>query len=417
MGPITLFDKSFLQSLSVDESVWFDHFFYPVICPTFYVETLADLKKPNLRRTAEEEVGIIADKFPDMHSAPLPYYQAMAISNLMGQKIPMTGQIPLANARPVKSGKHKGAVYEPSPEFEAFRRWQLREFDAIERKFASDWRQKIQTLDLKSIADGFQQLGISGRNCQSLEEAKSIADAFVNRNGQPFERLKLAYLFLAVPREHHQSIMMRWTFSNCPPLSIHARYAAHVLTLDVFFQIALAAGHISTDRPSNRLDIAYLYYLPFCQLFVSSDKLHRKCAPLFLRDDQRFIWGHDLKGALSALDRHFGSLPENRKENGLKDIAPYPPLEFNSIVSQSWDRYLPHWRDHASEASRKLDFDPDAVKKLTNLIKAPSLSPNNVDFAPEEADVTSIRRVINKNKGKWWQLPRDLNSDDDENQP
>ncbi len=28
MGPIALFDKSFLQSLTVDELVWFDHFFY-----------------------------------------------------------------------------------------------------------------------------------------------------------------------------------------------------------------------------------------------------------------------------------------------------------------------------------------------------------------------------------------------------
>ena len=417
MGPITLFDKSFLQSLSVDESVWFDHFFYTAICPTFYVETLADLKKPNLRRSAEEEVGIIADKFPQMHSLPTPNHLEMAIGNLLGQDVPFTGQIPIGGGRPVKSGDHTAVVYEPSPEAEAFRRWQVREFDAIEHEFASDWRRKIQTLDLKSVADGFQQLGISGRNCKSLADAKSIADTFVNRNGQPFERLKLAYLFLAVPKEHHQSIMMRWTFSNCPPLSIYAPYAAHVLTVDVFFQTALAANHISTDRASNRLDIAYLYYLPFCQVFVSSDKLHRTCASLFMRDDQSFIWGQDLKSALSELNRHYSTLPDNEKEKGLMHIAPYPPLELNSIVSQLWDKHLPNWREHASESPHKLDFDPAAVKKLTNLIKGPSVPPNNVDFALEDADVTSIRRVINKNKGRWWQLPRDLKVDEDENQP
>lgn len=178
MGPITLFDKSFLQSLSVDESVWFDHFFYTAICPIFYVETLADLKKPNLRRSAEEEVGIIADKFPQMHSLPTPNHLEMAIGNLLGQDLPFTGQIPIRGGRPVKSGEHTGVVYEAAPEAEAFRRWQLREFDAIEHKFASDWREKLQTLDLKSVADGFQQLGISGRNCQSLKGAKSVADAF-----------------------------------------------------------------------------------------------------------------------------------------------------------------------------------------------------------------------------------------------
>ncbi len=60
MGPIVLFDKSFLQSLSLNESVFFDHFFLPVICPIFYVETLADLDKTVREgRTPEQEVGII----------------------------------------------------------------------------------------------------------------------------------------------------------------------------------------------------------------------------------------------------------------------------------------------------------------------------------------------------------------------
>ena len=341
MGPITLFDKSFLQSLSVDESVWFDHFFYPVICPTFYVETLADLEKPKLRRSAEDEVGMMADKFPEMHSAPVPYYQSMAISNLMGQKIPMTGQIPLANTRPVKSGKHKGAVYEPSPEFEAFHRWQLREFDAIERKFASEWRKSVQSLDLKSVADGFRQLGISGRTCRSLTEVKSMADDFVNKNTQPFERLKLAYLFLSVPQEYQQSIMMRWSRFNCPPLADYAPYAAYVLTLELFFQFALAADHISSDRASNRLDIAYLYYLPFCQVFVSGDKLHRNTASLFMRDNQRFVWAQDLKCALSTLDTHFSSLRQSDKGEGVVYIAPHPPIEFESIVSRLWTNTYP----------------------------------------------------------------------------
>lgn len=59
MGPIALFDKSFIQSLSTDESVWFDQFFLPVVCPVFYVETLADLAKaPRDGRTAEGEVRI-----------------------------------------------------------------------------------------------------------------------------------------------------------------------------------------------------------------------------------------------------------------------------------------------------------------------------------------------------------------------
>jgi hypothetical protein len=49
MGPTTLFDKSFLQSLSVDEATVFDRFFIPVVCPMFYVERLPTLKRKCVR--------------------------------------------------------------------------------------------------------------------------------------------------------------------------------------------------------------------------------------------------------------------------------------------------------------------------------------------------------------------------------
>jgi hypothetical protein len=45
MGPITIFDKSALQALSLDEAVWFDAFLLANVVAVFYVETLADLEK------------------------------------------------------------------------------------------------------------------------------------------------------------------------------------------------------------------------------------------------------------------------------------------------------------------------------------------------------------------------------------
>jgi hypothetical protein len=43
LGPITIFDKSALQALSLDEAVWLDNFYLANITPLFLVETLADL--------------------------------------------------------------------------------------------------------------------------------------------------------------------------------------------------------------------------------------------------------------------------------------------------------------------------------------------------------------------------------------
>ena len=71
MGPNTLFDKSFLQSLSADEAVWFDHISLQVVCPIFYVETLADLAKEPGKRSVEDIVADISRKFPEWSGAPL----------------------------------------------------------------------------------------------------------------------------------------------------------------------------------------------------------------------------------------------------------------------------------------------------------------------------------------------------------
>ena len=115
VGPITLFDKSFLQALSVDESVWFDHFFLPVICPLFFVATLADLTKQQRSgssRTPEDEVRVIADKTPVLSGVPCVHHSQLCIANLLGHQAPHFGQIPLAGGRPVRGagGKPGGCL-------------------------------------------------------------------------------------------------------------------------------------------------------------------------------------------------------------------------------------------------------------------------------------------------------------------
>ena len=169
MGPITLFDKSFLQSLSLDESVWFDHFFLSNVCPLFYVETLADLEKSVRNgRTPEQEVRIIADKFPEMHGTPNAFHLDMCIANLMRNPVPMTGQIPIAGGHFVKVDGKTGTVFKKTPEADAFSRWQRQEFIEVERLYARIWRMALSTLDLDEVAKGFKSSGIDGKSCKIL---------------------------------------------------------------------------------------------------------------------------------------------------------------------------------------------------------------------------------------------------------
>lgn len=291
MGPTTLFDKSFIQSLSIDESVWFDRFFLPVVCPIFYVETLADLAKtPRDGRTAEREVRIIASKFPEMQGSPCVEYSELSLANLMGHEVPMDGRVLRPGGRAVSGGGRTGIVYDQSLEDAAFERWQKEDFANVERLFAARWREQLKAIKLDDIAGRVRSLGITPQSCRSLPEAYKLAAQIAGSNERTVEQVGLAIRLLCIQQKHHRPISKRWHNAGRPSLSKFAPYTAFVLTIEVFFQIALAAELISTNRNSNRTDIAYLFYLPFCQVFVSSDRLHQKVASLFLRPDQEFVW-------------------------------------------------------------------------------------------------------------------------------
>ncbi len=410
MGPTVLFDKSFLQPLKMDESVWFDHFFYPVVCPIFYVETLADLKKSGSAREPEDEVRIIADKFPEMHCAPTPHHWDMAVGDLLGNHVPMTGQTPIVGGRHVKPRGFKGTVFEESEEAKAFSRWQAKEFSALEHEIAQDWRRRLESANLRRVADEFSEVGVFQGRCKTLKDAKARADALVNATDNTLETLSLVCGVLEVRQKIRSKIMNHWLDAKMPLLTHFAPYAAHRLIVDTVFQIALENDLISPVPHSNRVDIAYLYYLPFSHVFVSTDKLHRKWAPHFLREDQSFIWGPNLKRALSKLNEYYSAFPDSEKEKGLMAFAPYPPKEIAPIVLQLWDKHLVRSPGATTEQTT-LDWDPEHANVLKDIINAPSVPHDEAGFDSQGADFMSIRHVVPHKKGSWWLVPRDIESD------
>jgi hypothetical protein len=412
LGPITLFDKSFLQSLSVDESVWFDHFFLTNICPLFYVETMADLEKsPQKGRTVEDEVKIIADKFPEMHGMPCAHHTQLCIANLIGQEIPMTGQIPLAGAQLVKTDGKNGAVYEPSPEAEAFSRWQKREFLEVEHRFAKVWRRSLAPLDLELVAREIRMLDIDATSCKNLEEAKHLAQSVVARRSRPAVRMKQALMSLDIPASLHSRVLQQWMQANYPPLIRYAHYAAYVLTVILFYKIALAAHLISNERPSNLIDVAYMFYLPFCLMFVSSDRLHEKCASLFMRVNQTFVWGPDLKYGLDELNKYYLELPETERNKGIYSFASDPPEIGNNIVRRLWSQLLPKWHKNGEKDTVDTTEISPTIDEIRRMASSPTLTPEKVDFDPSKTERFLIKRMVERVKGSWYQVSKDIKAD------
>ncbi len=81
-------------------------------------------------------------------------------------------------------------------------------------------------------------------------------------------------------------------------------YTYHYLVVNAFLNIGIPEPKLQQQmrlkKDDTLSDLAYLYYLPFCNVFVSNDKFHKQVVPEFLKDQQKFIWGFDLKKDINA---------------------------------------------------------------------------------------------------------------------
>lgn len=410
MGPATVFDKSFLQSLSVDESVWFDHYFTTVITPLFYIETLADLEKQVKEgRTPEDEVGGVANKTPEQSGSPTVFHVTLCNGELRACPVPMTGRPLLGGAKRAVVGDKRGVVVELSSEAQALERWRRREFLEVERFHAKAWREMLAT-PAANAGDDFLRKGYElVMACKSLPEVLALARSITDSNGSPYERMK--FVFDVVPvRTDRDLIYARYRATGFPPLRQYAPYTAHVLDVEIFCRLAMKKGLISAERPSNRVDIAYLNYLPFSKVFVSGDRLHRATAPLFMDDTQDFVWGPDLKADLKRINESHAAVPLDVREKGIFAFAPYPPCEGDFLTARLWDRMNNQWRTpralHLDESKLQV-YVSDMLKKMRASANSGGTKPN---FDIDGADSLIIDRKVRVKKGSWYQMPKGLES-------
>jgi len=410
MGPIALFDKSFLQSLSLDESVWFDQFYIPNISPLFYVETLADLDKEMSKgRTADQVVGSIAEKAPQLSGVPNVHHSELLLANLLGQPISMSNRPIIAGGRSIESGGKKGVNIDVSPEARAFNRWQDGEYLQLEREFAKVWRLLIKSMSFERSSDYAKELDIDISQCKSMDDAFSAANQIVTNSSKPFQLIAFIVKTIGIPREHEQEFIHRYKVSGFPPLNRYAPYAAHVIKIEVFFHICVSRGFISADRPSNKIDIAYLHYLPFCHVFISGDKLHRSTAKLFLSKNQKFVWGPDLKEDLKKLNNHYLQLPQEVKDRGVISFAGKPPTEGDFLTAKLWDMLGTSWRSKSEDIAPLLsEANDNLLRHIKGFTEAPTLPPDQMPDSDEELDSLSIQRSIRRKRGSWYQIPKYL---------
>lgn len=401
-GPLLIFDKSALQSFSLDEAIMLDVFFLTNIVPVFYVEVLADLDKDDPRgHAAESVVSELADKTPVVSSSPNAFHERLVVGNLLGRPTPMTGQIVLDRA--VARRAADGAVgfhVEEAPEVELLGRWQRREFNDVERMHARTWRASLAGVDFGNMIEFAKNAVPPDRKIASLADAKAFADWFVAERDPAV--LMFALEFLRVPDAFKDDIRARHASQGQPPLGRFAPYAAYVLTVDLVFALGMSISRISPQKSNNMIDVSYLYYLPFCMVFVSGDKLHARLAPLFLRPDQSFAWAPELKAALRDLHEYYAPHRDEIERVGLYSFASRPPLDLENAVTRLWDKSLKRWRERDT-------FDPDMPPPADHTLRERMAGGGEVlgeDEWPDDAEYVVLKRTVPIRRGSWRMFPK-----------
>jgi len=402
-GPILIFDKSALQSFSTDEAVWLDNFFQSNLTPLFFIETLADLeKKIKGGKSPEDVVGDIALKAPDRGAHPNAHHWRLVEAELYGlDTVAMDGRGILTGGEPVMLNGQKGIIFSQSPEEEAFHRWQRRDFLGAERNVAKKWRAALAVSDYEERYQFFRQRFLGGRSLKNFQEVKSRTDECIDRADQQ-GALKIGMTLFNIVPEVQETIIERWRAVGGPKIRQFVPYFAFLYSVELFFYLGLASDLISRDRPTNKVDLAYLYYLPFCKVFTSKDKLHERTAPLFMRANQTFVRSEDLKAELAKLDAYYSALPDEIKRSGLHRFANNPPEDTSFLVTRLWDTYMPKWREWKEKEKEITPEMQEALRQLTEKVKRESQPGNPRErFTVGEANYLHMESKARSRRGKW----------------
>lgn len=237
------------------------------------------------------------------------------------------------------------------------------------------------------------------------QQAREMARAFVWSSGKNIQAVRLAFAVFDISAEDQKAILQRWKKAGFPPLPQFAQYTAFCLEVEFYFYLAISNGIISDQRASNKVDIGYLYYLPFASVFVSNDKLHRASVPLFTEFDQTFVWGPELKKDLTTLNDRFQQLPEEQRAQGIFTLVKEPPRDHNGIVSMLWDKRDKDWRSQKERSVRDPEIGKEIVREGRKLLKAADGRPPEV-YPPnfpsfDTVDRILIERRIPVHRGSW----------------
>ena len=371
MGPQILLDKSALQSLSYNEAFRLGDYLLVVIRPVLMAEIQADLtlashKKKSERAEARNQAAELTKKLHGMLSRGFNQpHRLIVLQDLVGNHTVPDGRPLIGGTHVVTEDGERGFWADDEQEKTLFA-WSTGNFSTFDRVSAYEWRRAISEIDLTKTRE--RLLGTLGaRDLPTTPE--QLVERVETSLATPVTQELLLWVLIdfAHPDPATRSaIVRRWDQTRDKRLAVFAPYAYYCARVLLLFHFALLGKLIDAKR-TNRIDLEYLYYVPFAKAFASGDTVHAVLAPLVFDQAQTFIsrdaLKEDAKYVLAESDRLLAE--------GAKRPIQYPPAQPGSALLGLWEKHMPSREDVEREVPKMTpEQEAELFEKIDAMQKA-----------------------------------------------
>lgn len=342
MGLIIILDKSAFHMLSHRESIFLDKHFEQNVTSYLVVEVMADLAKilPG-QKDPQQYVRKLAQKFGGSGGVVNHDHYDLCMQSLLGARIPMMGSIIPDNWFQAPNG---GVLIDLSPWNAAIMKWARGDFSASEEVAAAAWQRVKQAPSFNALwTNLIEKPKVIMPTVKSRDELRDAALHLADDAALQAVWLRNLFALFQLPVSVQGFILDRWEREEKPLLRTFAPYAHFCLRIWLSLLAAIRNRLTVEWKPTHITDIFYLHYLPFCMVFASDDKLHRALAPTLIRDDQSFITGKQLKGALKTEMDEWDALTDAEKARRAFALGGYPRPRRDSLLYQLFKKHMRPW--------------------------------------------------------------------------
>jgi hypothetical protein len=293
-----MFDKSAFQALNAAQHGQLIFRFQEMVAPILLLEMMGDLSKPpEDPGRAMHFVRRLAEKFHGSGGTINTEWKLACAGSLTGNfEPPMTGQILVDDFKEgVGPDGERAIVLEPTDGNRNILRWAQAQFHADEHEAAEHFRKRAHAFEISELMGRY----LNTTNVPIVNALEKIPGAVDGVLSDPamqktliewlIDQLRFAGRVLRITGPVAQirtETRVCWEAAKRPLLRDFAPYAHHCARA---LLMLIVGNKVLSRRPTNRLDVEYLLYLPFCHLFVTNDPLHEQLGPMLLRPDQRIL--------------------------------------------------------------------------------------------------------------------------------